>query len=535
MVDCFSARECKCIRQYVEKNKETHFKKWLIPETENDDMLTGTQGSCGIVKLSEKPDFKLVYKISLKEDFVIENEYNILKTLEEIKYCIHVPQVYSLLKIRTPLIMDRATDSLFKSAEKSVTRKVLLQQYIKHIGSLYDMIVNPHFSDAEVVSIIQQVLMTIQLFQTMRLTHYDLHASNVLVSMCEPGTGILYRVDEHTFFLVNSHGHIAKVIDFGFSFCEKNAHKELNCTLKHTEKGFLCHQYDHFADLKLFMISIINDLKTGRRKEMMHKVRRICQNVFKRIHVDWDNGWDISTLPTPVEVLADNVPPSLELFREDDTWVDTLQHLIDTPLSPFKHDDIQETFALFAQEFVKIEERIGDIKLLNLCFKQIIIYSKKYRSSFFRGGEEQQWAIQQFRDGMVQYFDKVAAFFNADVDYAQLLSTVLNLANEVEGLYYKELQKRDNEKKVQHDRIRVNHVNDAKDMFKIIRKLVSKTSNRRYDNVYVVDSVLRQTKWLDLKQLWAKSPSVTEEQLGKFIYNYYLSSTIKPETASQPC
>lgn len=535
MVDCFSARECKCIRQCVDRNKDTHFKKWLTPETENEDMLTGTQGSCGILKLIEKPEFRLIYKISLKEDFVIENEYNILKTLEEIKYCIHVPEVYSLLKIRTPLILDRTSDSLFKSADKTVTRKVLLQQYIKHIGSLYEMIVNPRISDAQVVSIIQQVLMTIHLFQTMKLTHYDLHASNVLVSMCQTGTGILYRVDEQTFFLVNSHGHIAKIIDFGFSFCEKNVHKELNCTLKHTEKGFLCYQYDDFADLKLFMISIVNDLKTGKRKEMYHKVRRICQNVFKRIHVDWDNGWDISSLPTPFEELIELMPSYIRLFTEDDTWIDTIQHLMNTPISPFEHDDIEDTLDLFAQEFTKIEDRIGDINLLNLCFKQIVVCSKKYRSSFFRGGDEQQWAVQQFKDCMVQYFDKIAAYFNADVDYEQLLKTVLKLANEVEGFYYQHLQKRENEKKAQHERIRANHVNGAKDMFKIIQKLVSKTPNRRYDNVYVVDSVLQKTQYMDLKQLWASSPSVTEEQLGKFIYNYYLSSTIKPATVSEPC
>jgi serine/threonine protein kinase len=537
MVECFSSRECQCIRQYFEKNRELNHKKWLEPVEQDNkgEELVGTQGACGILAIRDKPQLRLVYKISLKEDFVVDNEFAILKTLEgQINYCIHIPHVYDLIKVRTPVQYDREQQPLFKSADKMVTRKVLLMQYIRHVCSYFEMITNPSFTDAEVVSIIQQVLMTIYQFQNIQLTHYDLHASNILITRCLPKTGILYRLDESTFFIVNSYGYVAKIIDFGFSHCEKNTNKELNATLKHTEKGFMCHRYDPFADCKLFLISIIDDLKNGKRRDLHRLVRRISHNIFKRVRVDWENGWDVSELSTPVEeLIATHVQSNLYLFTKDDSWVDILQHLIDTPLSPFPYDTLTETINTFTHEFSKVEARVTNIKTLNIIFRRMVVLVKKYRSSFLRGGEEREWAILTFKDTFTQFFDKTVDFFNPAIDYGVLIRSIISMAHGVEGLYHDSLRNREREKEEQYQRIRSNHVHDAKDCFKIITKLLVKSKkNTQYDGIYAVDCVLKQTQWIDLKPLW-KTP-VPSDKVDLFIYNYYLSTLI-PTVVSMSC
>lgn len=500
---------CKNFEQYFTQNKDKPWNQWLVqekPEPKKEDKeeksMNGKQGYVGILRHPHNKSLSCLYKISKVDDNVVEHEYKILKGLERLaQYCPHFHKAYGVVPFDSNLVygsnpLDHNTNS------KVVRREMLLMQYIKSKYDFADMILDEDIKDECIINIMKQIILCIQMAQQYQFTHYDLHTENILIRSCNPHMHLLYLIDEDTQFLTPTFGYVPNIIDFGFSYCDV-PNNTLTCTLVHTQQGFTSSRFDPYSDIKLFFISTVDDIcREELRKGITPKLKNIARNVFSGMNVQWSSGWDNSKQITPVkiihELVREYVKPSV-LFGKTDLWFDTIQLLIQLPLSPLPYHDMEKCFTSFIEEFVKFEERIVSKTLLNYILKILVRYVATYRASYLKGGEESSWAILEIKRHFLEEYTQLVNYHVPSVDYEKMVCSLLMIAECLEGLFHEYLQKRYQEKDKQYDILRCKSLID---FYKILeynfpvraKPLTIKSS------VFVIDHVNAQSKTIHLNK-----------------------------------
>jgi hypothetical protein len=529
----------KNFEQYFLQNQDKPWNQWLVQEDINeaskkdktpDKSMNGKQGYVGILRHPQNKSLSCLYKISKVDDNVVEHEYKILKGLEPLaQYCPHFHKAYGIVSFDSNLIYgDNPLAHNTKS--KIVRRPMLLMQYVKSKYDFNDMIQDENVKDDYILNVMKQVILCIYLAQQYRFTHYDLHTENILIRNCSPNMHMLYLLDEDTQFLTPTYGYVPNIIDFGFSYCDV-PDNTLTCTLVHTQQGFTSSRFDPYSDIKLFFISTVDDIaREEYRKAITPKLQNISRNLFSGMNVQWGSGWDNSKQITPVkivhELVREYVKPSV-LFSKSDLWFDTIQLLIQLPLSPLPYHDLEKCFTSFIQEFVKFEERIVSKTLLNYILKLLVQQVKSYRTSYLKGGEESTWAILEIKRHFLEEYTQLVNYHVPSVDYEKMVCSLLMMVECLEGLFYEYLQKRYQEKDKQYEILRCTSIIDY---YKILeynfptrpKPLSNKTS------IFVIDHVNRQSKTIHLTKEHANvcERLSTPELVAKYIRSVYEASCI---------
>lgn len=416
--------------------------------------LDGKQGYVGVLQLSQNRNLQCLYKTSKVDDNLVEHEYRILKGLDPLaQYCPHFHRAFGIIPFDCNVHFENDNPLVFNAKSKQVRRDMLIMQYIPHKYDFHELIRDETIKDEVVLTIMKEILLCLVMTQEYRFTHYDLHTENILIRNCNPNLYLLYVLDDQTEFLVPSYGYIPNIIDFGFSYCDVKPHP-LTCTLMHTQEGFMSTRYDPYADLKLFFISTVHDIeREPHRKGIAAKLMNITRNIFSGMNVSWGSGWDRSKQISPVkivhELVRDYVRESV-LFSKSDLWFDSIQQLIELPLTPLPYHELESACRSFVHEFAKFEERIISKTLLNYILRVLIRHVRAYRESYLKGGEQGMWALIEIKKLFLEEYTQLINYHVPSIDYEKMICALLLMAQCMEGLFYDYLEKRYAEKDQQY-------------------------------------------------------------------------------------
>lgn len=523
---------------YFNQNIEKPWYEWLLlPEQNNSNypqIKSGKQGYSGVLVHPTNKNLICLYKISKEDDNVVEHEYSILKSLEQLSsYCLHFHKVYGIVKFECNVRLDDQP-LIVSEKYKKIEREMMLMQYINNRSSLRELIENISLKDEIIINIMKQIFLIIQMYQDYEFTHYDLHSENILIRDCNPNTFILYVI-HNKLYLIPTFGFIPNIIDFGFSYCKpKTKPHSLTCTLLHTKEGYTSSRFDKYVDLKLFLVSTIDDLsRVQERKNIYNKLYNICRNVFSGMNIQWNSGWDNSKIIDPItlvhELIKDYVKESTLLYKSN-IWLDGIQQLINLPLSPLPYHELETSCKNFTEEFVKFEERISSKTLLNYILRIFIRIVKKYRNSYIsENNEESQWAVLEIKKKFLEEYTQIIKYHIPSINYEKMICSLLLITQCIEGLYYEQLEKIYKEKDKMYEIMRLKTPNDFYNVLDVNFTVEHKKLNPK-STIIVIDHDNRNTLTFSLnKEQIAIYNDIMNKQnnykddIPKFLFNIYKS------------
>ena len=454
------------VTDIISKNYGKHWKDWIeIIEVFNG---SNKQGIVGLLKIKEINKI-CVFKISQNINNLINHEYNIMKGLNTIsKYCPHFSVSIGILsldlepklKIRNP----------FKLVSKyPIQKDVLLMEHIDHSDNFYTYIKSCNIDDNIIYSIIKQVLLSICIAQNKKkFSHYDLHSSNIMIKKCNKDLVLLYVINNEIQFLVPTYGYYPIIIDFGFGYIEEMENNPLWTSLAHTEVGFTSDRFDWVSDPKLFLVSVCYELKHKRNnkssKKRTKKFEKLIRSIYKPLKLDWDSGWDLDEKHAVIDTLIDMLEkPSAcsNIFSNYNYYCfDLLQSLIVLPLQEQNYNNIKETFKIFINEFIKIENEISDISYIIYILKNIIDFARDVRPEYYIK-ETRLKAVTEFKNRIYEMLGKISKYcIPKKLHFEKMLCSLLISTRCMEGILYEKMVERMEKKQKKYKKLQVSNVQD---------------------------------------------------------------------------
>jgi len=307
------------------------------PINENDQ---GAQGSVYKCVWKNQP---AIMKMSNHIDFVLELEeeaWNRLKTLN----CLHFCEVFE----KIPLKPGERRYCLFYKEITNNSRN----------DSLANLIFEQNHHPNAILNCVRQTLAAIAMFEKLGITHYDLHADNVMVADTQYDVHVYKFGDK--IVPIRTYGLAPVIIDFGLAYIPNNRY---NATCVFAKDGFTTFMSDSIVDSRLFLMTAIKELK-----ELVKSFRMRTRSVFNSQYKNTciviekfimkaeliftslklqQNGWykKENMFPNIIEDLIAQLPQTLRntergIFKYNNfNWIiELLQHEITIPIQ-YKQTD----------------------------------------------------------------------------------------------------------------------------------------------------------------------------------------------------
>jgi hypothetical protein len=428
---------------YYNKNKEKRFDEWLEFDTTFEK--PGKQGLVGLLNPKKsKTDIKskIVFKISQYINYLVQHEYSVMKGLNELApYCPHFCKVIGTILCEVDSDCRKSGNPFEIKTKHPIEKEVLLTEYVEDSSKLYNYIKSKKIHENVLYSAIKQVLMAIAIAQRKKnFSHYDLHSYNIMMKKCDDNVVFLYVLDEDNQFCIPTYGHYPVIIDFGFSYIKDLENGPAWPSMAHTDVGFMSDRFDPIADPKLFLVTVVEELRNKRKNSKTNKFRRVLKNIFGNLKIDWDSGWDnveekgASDFVT--EILNDYNKDSNIFHNYDYYCIDLIQSLIILPLQEQNYKDIEVSYKAFIKEFVKIENEIGDPFYNLYILKGIIDVAREVRVDYMSKKSSNK-AISYFRKSIYERINCVANYCNPkNIHFEKMLCSLLCLSKNIEGILY---------------------------------------------------------------------------------------------------
>jgi tRNA A-37 threonylcarbamoyl transferase component Bud32 len=334
------------------------------------------QGAQGVVFQCLWKDMPAIMKKSNNIDFVLDLEEEVWDRLKKLE-CVHFCEVLSKFQIKPNenlhcLIFEQITNN---SSMDSLAN--IIYKQVHHPNAL--------------LNCVRQTLAAIAMFESLGITHYDLHADNVMV------TDTLY--DIHVYKIgdkiipIQTYGIAPVIIDFGLAYVP-NSNWKASCMF--AGDGFTTFMPDPLIDSRLLLMSALNisGLKEvvefpsspRRYKSAYQTIQRFIDQtelIFKPLNLQ-KNGWfnDKGLFPDVMLELLGKLPQSLKdakkgIFKQSNFgWIiELLQFGITIPVTEMKPDvpRFEVIVCDFAIQWKKfIEPVIRNTHEEKLFFKDII-------------------------------------------------------------------------------------------------------------------------------------------------------------------
>jgi len=428
---------------FNENKKENEMPDFL--EYDSPLLKKGKQGIIGFLRNKENNQ-KYIYKISQYLDFVINQEYNVMKDLNTLRdYCPHFVKMFSKFKLPLSSNYRRAKNPFLLNKEyKNITSEVLVMQYV-NAKKFVKYIKNDDTPTLHLLSIIKQSLLaTIIANQKVNFTHYDLHSDNILIKHCDSNTVFLYIIND-VYYMVPTFGIYPIIIDFGFSYTKSSDKDQMYCSLSHTDYGFLQCKEDCHGDAKLFLPSVSHEINRYRESETSQDFRNLVKNIYKDAKVQLDCGWDKRQKTSINDDFLEDYEKTFDkspFFKEQSIYIlDLLQTLIVLPLKYRRSkESTKELLSLVINEFSKIEKLISDDFYHLYIFKEMIISVNKNRE-LYTSNSTRLDAVNSFKNDILKAIDKVAKYGNIKLNWEKLLCSLLCLSKNIENYCYEKMEK----------------------------------------------------------------------------------------------
>lgn len=379
---------------------------------------------------------KCVFKISQSEDNLVLNEYKILRRAVELlgMNFPHICKPFGIVKYKSHISIEKGFH-VDGDEEKYVYRDMLLIEHIPHISCLEDFLYKQDRKDI-LLSVCKQVLVCINIFRRIRLTHYDLHTSNILVRACPPDLVLEYKLGEET-IRIPTFGYMIVIIDFGYSFVQDEK-SYLYSNLRCAALGILSDRFMPYSDYIRFLYHVsYNVRKSGNKTK--HLLRKNTFSIFRNYSNSLikKNGLEKSSSRDMIDILEEEMNQyKLVLFDSFD-WIEQIQSLIETPLNNPKPARKKGDFDSFCKEWSKIEERVTDIHVVCYLFKYLIHCIKIYYSHAH--------SFDIIKSVFLDEFTRLIQSFLPSIDYKVLIVSILDIVEWFQEFLYVHLKARQEE------------------------------------------------------------------------------------------
>jgi hypothetical protein len=425
---------------YYNKNKDRPWNEWLFVQK-----IFPRSGKQGVVGLMESKDDKMivyVFKISQYLNHLVQHEYASMSGLNELSdFCPHYCRVVGTIVCEIDPTKKKDGNPFECDSSRTIEKEVLLLEYIDHSYKLSNYIKSPKISENILYSTIKQTLLGISIAQNKKkLTHYDLHSNNIMMKKCSKDLVILYVLDDCNQFCIPTHGCYPVIIDYGFSYSASMEGAPMWQTLNYTDVGFMSDRFDPFADPKLFLVTVADEMNEYKHNKNSKKLFNIVKNNYSSLKIDWRSGWDEHTSKCATDYVLEilsNYSSISELFsKQEYHCMDLLQTLIILPLEPQKYNNIDVPYTTFLKEFIKIENEISSPFYCIYILKGIVDAARSVRVEYNKK-ETRENAINYFKISIYEVIDSVVKYCTPkDVHFEKMLCSLLCLAKGIEGILH---------------------------------------------------------------------------------------------------
>jgi serine/threonine protein kinase len=388
-------------------NKFEHVKKFKA----------GKQGVTGIVK-DIITGTQFVYKISRYMNYLAEHEYLILKGLDTISdFCPSFCKVVDIQQLPIhPFFKDEGANP-FEFHKKPILMNVLFIEYIDGSVPLMSLIKDEKIPFDVILSVIKQTILGILVAQLERkFVHYDLHSENILIRRCDPNQVNIYKLDATNIVTVPTFGYTPAIIDFGFGRSDDLNGNPMCISVSFTNSGYMSPAFDPLADMKIFLISMSEDLIRYRFIDQVDEFRSMVKHIFLPLKLDWRAGWDLQRGNDIIDQLYDYVENENET---SEVWIkyghhcmDILQNLVHLPMVPNENVSLKELkrgYDTFMTEFRKIDDEINQAYYSLYVLHHIVSNARSVKELYVVEATNKQ-AIRHFSDTIFGIIHPIAKF-----------------------------------------------------------------------------------------------------------------------------
>lgn len=343
----------------------------------------------GIVGSCEYDGEQVVWKVSKRSNFTCESEFETGRAIME-----------STLGVLPHFVKVRHCMDVYLSSEDKVVRKCLMMENVRG-GTLLDVIMNVG-ERYDVIDLIKQVLVAIAAAQTIiKLTHYDLHVSNIVVKPTKDDKYV-YIFPDGTMHVVATNGLCAVIIDYGYAYTSKA--DRILPSLYHNNAGFKSYQFNPLSDTMTLLCSAIAEFSRSKSK-FVTQVNDMFYEMGTAL--EWEHGWFEGFSNIPSEMARILKPPINEvrknsIFRDCSMIADLVQALVPLPLTADTEEQLENTYTqVFAKMYYNwflIEEELANPELEAMFLKIVIV-------SMIKGSSRPEEMIRSVfgRDFAVEY------------------------------------------------------------------------------------------------------------------------------------
>lgn len=511
------------ISSLFEENKDKEWNEWL--EYYKTFKNSGKQGLVGLLKVKNQ-DLFLIFKISQNIDHLTIHENTIMKGLNDLSnFCPHFCKSYGLINAEVSPVIKKRANPFNNTYRYPIRKDILLMEYIEDSNIFYEYIKSKEIDEMILYSNIKQILLALSISQKQkRFSHYDLHSCNIMLKKCDKNMVFLYVIDEDNQFCVPTNGYYPVIIDYGFSYLKEMDNNPMWCTLAHTNVGFMSDRFDWVADPKLFLVTISQEIYAKRKSKKSKKLKRIVKNIFQPLNIDWTSGWDNIDELGATDIILHNLEKynkrNSKLFTKYENYcIDLIQTLIILPISEQSSDNIEISFNAFIEEFVKIENEIGNLLYVLYIFKEIVDSARSVRTDYMNE-KDRDWAVQTFKKDIFKKTSSISKFVQLKkVKFEKLLCSLFVFAKNIEGLLYKLMCEKMTEKKLEYNKLLLKN---TEQIFGVIETNINDKFQYDQDTeVVVLDSVKKTSNIIKIPDEYIKEiNNLHSLEKGTYIYNH---------------
>ena len=370
--------EEKCIISMIEKELENiPYDKKMEKIKQYLDFVRifttkGVQGIVGLMKIKKENDERcIVFKTSTDINRSIEHEHEVLKDLNNLRnYCPYfVREIGALnIPISSCFIKNPYDNSLFLN-EETLPRSILFLEYVNKLP-FYRLCDDCNDKNI-IMSQILHVLMGLEVIQTKkRITHYDLHTSNILIQTCEINSVFLHKIN-NKYYLLPTYGFYPLIIDMGISYSNCLNNKQMMSNTDNYSHGFQTTVYDYLNDVHHFLLTTFYYIEVD--SDAYDSLSNKIKFIFKNLPALRKSGWKMLPNNLCEEVLDRLKDDCLhykkyELFDEyDKSSVEILNGLITLPIKNYNNKYFGDCFPVFMVEYHKFID-INDFSENDILF-----------------------------------------------------------------------------------------------------------------------------------------------------------------------
>lgn len=354
--------------------------------------VQGVQGqvyTC-VLKKNNVP-IETVGKISNNIDFVLELEKEIWNRLSVFK-SLHFCEVIDIIPIKKGLkhyCIFYTNVKVHKNAGKQYDNSNILfteltsNKNVREHHTFSSFIENKDLHPSAILNCTKQTLLAVSMYETLGITHYDLHTSNIMISSTKYDIHV-YHIGTY-FTSIFTFGVTPVIIDFGTAHVPNYSWA---ATSAFTKNGITTFTNDTIIDNIFFLCSVARELKINSKwiKNNLKKETKNClhfvQNVklmFRKLNIQ-SNGWfKTNFLPDIIDELMVNLPKIEKgiLNYGNLQWIlELLQFSIIVPITNKKENvpSFQKALLTFAIIWTKtVNPIIRNTKEEEFFFKDIIL------------------------------------------------------------------------------------------------------------------------------------------------------------------